>query len=245
MHVLWVSIVSGSLSGGRLTIPLLANPQITGGIMDIACNGLGVSMAFVKDAMDSLSPLPVQNAISSYAGNTTEQWKKALQDATTSLYNDPESLYKLINRGATFGNVDTGSGDDEESVEASPIDIEASMKLALFASAIVPVWMSGTDGKSPMRLYRDLTVSHHANCSTVGYPVILTNEGMTEASDCESWDPKSFFETDDTYFSVGEDMIIANFESEVIVETRICDDSKASCSLTFPEIYTKDAMQTF
>lgn len=95
-------------------------------------------MAFAKDAMDSLSTLPVQNAIPSYIANTTDMWLNGLQEAASSLFNDPEALYGLIDQGQLFGN---------DQAPESATEVLDTIKVTLFASTLRAVWMSGTTGE--------------------------------------------------------------------------------------------------
>lgn len=117
---------------------ILANPNEAAIGFDVSYGALGTSMAFAKDAVESKSTLPVQNSISSYLGNATDIWLHALEDSASSVFNEPESLFQLVDRGMLFGN---GQADE------SATDVLDAMKTALYASLVRALWTSGSDRK--------------------------------------------------------------------------------------------------
>ena len=66
-------------------------------------------------------------------------WLEGLQGAARDLFNEPEALFSLIDQGKLFGN----DQNDEDAY-----DVLEAMKAILYASAIRPVWMSGSESKS-------------------------------------------------------------------------------------------------
>lgn len=65
-------------------------------------------------------------------------WLDGLQGAASDLFNDPEALFSLMDQGRLFGN-------DENDEDA--FDMLEAMKSILYASAIRPVWMSGSESR--------------------------------------------------------------------------------------------------
>jgi len=126
---------------------------------DVSYGVLGTSMAFIKDAMDAESPLPIQNELSEYFSNTTALWLKSVQNANSKLFQDAEALYKVIDMGKMF-RADVGKPPDET--------FNAAAK-ALVAASLPGVWNSG---KTP--IYPVIATSSGTEQKGQG---------------CEGWDP--------------------------------------------------------
>ena len=120
-------------------------------------------MAFAKDAMESLSPLPVQNSIDAYIAATAERWLDALSMTAEHLFNDPAGIRASIDQGALF-SVD---------LDQDPADVIDTMKMTMFASALHAVWTSGSGLNYPVIATNDGLIQDGP-------------EG------CESWNPKTF-----------------------------------------------------
>jgi len=104
----------------------------------------------VKDAMDALSPLPIQNKISSWSAETSYHWRDALGNGTKDLFSDPEALLSVIDEG---NMLNTGFGD-------KPLSDVLKQKRGLFAAAMRTVWMTGEDSKpasSPLIEHKTIT----------------------------------------------------------------------------------------
>lgn len=67
---------------------------------------------------------------------TTNSWLTGLQDVASKVFNDPDALYTLLDRGLMFGN---------NVVDDGPTDVLAAMKNTMYASAIRTVCMSAED----------------------------------------------------------------------------------------------------
>lgn len=116
-------------------------PNFVGGTTDIVYGGIGTGMAFAKDAMASLSTLPIQNQYSSVVSETVNAWLKGWEQGTASLFNNPDALFSMIDNGALFG----------EPLKKNSTDMTAIVKKTLYASIISGVWTSGTDGETSIR----------------------------------------------------------------------------------------------
>lgn len=83
---------------------------------------------------DAASPLPVQNEISHWAGNTSLKWQNETKNGATKLFNDPDKVGELINDGKFLN---TGFN------ESSPLYEVDYYKRTMFAAAVHSVWMTG------------------------------------------------------------------------------------------------------
>ncbi|KAK3713007.1 hypothetical protein LTR37_008692 [Vermiconidia calcicola] len=156
------------------------NPNVVAAGFDISYGSIGTAMAFAKDAMESLSPLPVQNSIDSYIATTAERWLDALSGAAELLFNDPAGIRDAIDKGALFA-VD---------LDQNPSDVIDTMKKTLFASALHAVWTSG-DG-----------LSYPVIATNDG----LEQDG----TGCESWDPTTFEKPDEAWIVNFQDDLVSS-----------------------------------
>jgi hypothetical protein len=86
---------------------------------------------------EALSPLPVQNQISHWVGETALQWQSAIGNGTKALFNDPDKLYELVKDGKML-NAFNGS---------DPIYDVDYYKRTFFGAAMNTVWRTGQDRK--------------------------------------------------------------------------------------------------
>ncbi|KAK3716338.1 hypothetical protein LTR37_006488 [Vermiconidia calcicola] len=117
-----------------------ANPNWAATGIDVSYGAIGTGFAFAKDAMDALSPLPVQNQVSSYMGDIITGWETGLSGMTNLLFSDPTALGTLISDGKLFGL----------DVQRDPVDVQAVMEQNLFAALLPTVWTTGDDFSYPV-----------------------------------------------------------------------------------------------
>ncbi|KAK3700719.1 hypothetical protein LTR37_015801 [Vermiconidia calcicola] len=176
MAGLYFGVAPGLHLGLTKLSAIQKNPNRFGTGVDILYGLMGSAFAAVKDAMEALSPLPVQNNIAELLGNTTERWQTALQDMTTLVFTDPALLLSFIDDGHTFA----------ASIDTTPIDAQVAVKKALLASVLPAAWSSGSDKLTPVIL------------TDAG----LTQEG----TGCESWRlPDNDREADENAFSFSDE----------------------------------------
>lgn len=97
---------------------------------------VGGSISYLKDALLSLSILPVQNNVSQYMSNILSGWDQAGQIFATHLFDDPDMLYDMIKDGQLI---------DARPTETVP-DIAPIVERALFANTLRLTWSTGAEG---------------------------------------------------------------------------------------------------
>ena len=71
--------------------------------------------------------------ISDYISSVAGQWLQAWQEATATLFNDPDALFEAIDMGKLF----------HADVDTPPDELFNSMGKTLLASALPIVWATG------------------------------------------------------------------------------------------------------
>ena len=128
--------------------------------------------------------------------------------APRNIFNDPDALLTIIDRGQLFAS----DADDD------PVDLINQMKKTLFASGIRAVWMSGEVPNYPV-LIRDTDIPQ-------------------DGSGCESYNPASWESDEDaeSFFLIeGDD---ETSQEETGASTRICDGDHAFFLMgAYPEVW--------
>ncbi|KAK3722536.1 hypothetical protein LTR37_002528 [Vermiconidia calcicola] len=154
------------------------NPNNFATGVDATYGLMGSAFAAAKDAMEALSPLPVQNEIAELLGNTTEKWQRTLQDMTTRVFTDPALLLSFIDNGQTFAT----------SIATTPIDAQVAVKKALLAASLPAAWSSGSDKVMPV--------------------ILTDAGRTQEGTGCRSWQlPENTDVTDEGGFSISEEAV--------------------------------------
>ncbi|KAK3708923.1 hypothetical protein LTR37_011253 [Vermiconidia calcicola] len=122
-----------------------ANPNWAATGIDVSYGAIGTGFAFAKDAMEALSPLPIQNQVASYMGDIIDGSETGLSGMTDLLFNDPTALGDLISDGKLFAL----------DVQRDPVDVQQGMEKNLFAALLPTVWTTGVDFSYPVVILPD------------------------------------------------------------------------------------------